>query len=722
MLTQALETLTLPDTVQAIIRTRLDRLDADTKHVVRLASVIGRAFGRRLLNRLYMGQASLAQVLDTLKGLEIIQQTRVLPEAEYMFTQVLTQEVAYETLLLQRRKVLHGLVGEAIEALYHDRLAEQVDLLQHHFSRAENWPKAVHYGRQAADKAAGLSQYGEAVAMLEEARVWLSRLPKDQSGQEPLVDILLQQEHLYSILGQREQQQRLIAELFALLQPAGSRDHLAKVYIRQGDLYIQLGRFDKAERAIHEALSLRRSLSDAAGESTVLKSLGYLRLHQGLYDEALACNEAALASDRQRGDTMAIATDLTNLGVVLRHLGDYDRALACLDEALQLCETTQDLGALGRALYNIAQLQRRTGDLEGALAYYQRFYDICVRIHNKPAQVLLLAAMAVVYWEQGKTDDSLRLYRDAAQIARDIRFAQALSQVLRTLGELLLVLNEPAEALPYLLESAAVFADLQNQEKAAESWGKVATIYQQSLGEYREALAAWDRVRALRRQMDDRRGTLEALQHMGHLARRHLGEPTQALQHLREALNLAIGLGDHAKQGELLNTLGIIEWQREAYANALAHYKQALQLYRDLGDTAHTGLMLNSLGVTLRCLGRYDEALAHLQVAVATNRQAGQRLLEGHGLAVMGDVYRDQGEYAQALYHYRASLELRRDIGDRQGEGWMLHALALVHAAQKVYAQAHDCVAQALAIAEEGADEELRQACVQVRDNLPAGE
>jgi tetratricopeptide (TPR) repeat protein len=88
----------------------------------------------------------------------------------------------------------------------------------------------------------------------------------------------------------------------------------------------------------------------------------------------------------------------------------------------------------------------------------------------------------------------------------------------------------------------------------------------------------------------------------------------------------------------------------------------------------------------------------------------------------MGDVYRDQGEYAQALYHYRASLELRRDIGDRQGEGWMLHALALVHAAQKVYAQAHDCVAQALAIAEEGADEELRQACVQVRDNLPAGE
>jgi tetratricopeptide (TPR) repeat protein len=132
--------------------------------------------------------------------------------------------------------------------------------------------------------------------------------------------------------------------------------------------------------------------------------------------------------------------------------------------------------------------------------------------------------------------------------------------------------------------------------------------------------------------------------------------------------------------------------------------------------------MLNSLGVTLRRLGRYDEALAYLQVAVATNRQAGQQLLEGHGLAAMGDVYCDLGGYEQALQHYRASLDLRREIGDRRGEGWMLHALALAYAAQNLYTQARDCVAQAVAIAEEGADEDLHRACVQVYNQLPAGE
>jgi hypothetical protein len=87
----------------------------------------------------------------------------------------------------------------------------------------------------------------------------------------------------------------------------------------------------------------------------------------------------------------------------------------------------------------------------------------------------------------------------------------------------------------------------------------------------------------------------------------------------------------------------------------------------------------------------------------------------------MGDVYCDLGEYEQAL-HYRASLEIRRETGDRRGEGWMLHALASVHATQDLPALARDCLAQALAIAEECADAELRRACVQVQDQLSAGQ
>ena len=122
----------------------------------------------------------------------MIQQTRVFPEAEYWFRHALTKEVVYNSVLLQRRKALHGLVGQIIEELYPDRIEEQVNLLQYHFSMAESWTKAVHYGRQSAEKALKLSQFHEAVTLFEHVLNWLLQLPEDRLRLETQIDILLQ--------------------------------------------------------------------------------------------------------------------------------------------------------------------------------------------------------------------------------------------------------------------------------------------------------------------------------------------------------------------------------------------------------------------------------------------------------------------------------------------------------------------------------------------------
>jgi tetratricopeptide (TPR) repeat protein len=247
-------------------------------------------------------------------------------------------------------------------------------------------------------------------------------------------------------------------------------------------------------------------------------------------------------------------------------------------------------------LYNIGNVHRKLGDYERALAYYQRFYETGVQERFKPRQANARIAMAAVYWEQGKTDDSLRLYKDAVQMARGTGCTHGLSQALRDLGDLLLALNEAREAPAYLVEGAGTFAELGDRESAAAVWAKVAAICEQTLEDYQEACAAWEKVRTPRLQIADRHGALEALQQMGRLARRHLGGPTRALGYLRDALALALELGERAKQGELLNALAILSWQRAAYADAVAYYEQALQIYRELGDVAHAGLMLKALG------------------------------------------------------------------------------------------------------------------------------
>jgi class 3 adenylate cyclase/pimeloyl-ACP methyl ester carboxylesterase len=165
VLTQSLETLTLPDSVHAVIRSRLDRLEPDLREVLQLAAVVGREFSGRVLERLLPDAPDLFGCLERLKALELIRQVRLLPEPEFAFRQVVTQEVTYETLLLQRRKALHLKAAEAIEALFPERLAEFQESLAHHYGKAEAWKEATPNFFGAAQTAKAHYAYRNAVAL-----------------------------------------------------------------------------------------------------------------------------------------------------------------------------------------------------------------------------------------------------------------------------------------------------------------------------------------------------------------------------------------------------------------------------------------------------------------------------------------------------------------------------------------------------------------------------
>src|SRR5437867_1421209 len=144
----------VPDTINDIIMARLDRLGEEGKRTVQLASVIGRQFLRRLLERIAGLTGELEGFLQELKALEIIYEQGRLPEPAYIFKHAVIQDVAYQSLLAQRRKERHQAVGRAIEDLYPDRLAEHYEELAHHFVEGEQWDEAFRYSILAGDRAA----------------------------------------------------------------------------------------------------------------------------------------------------------------------------------------------------------------------------------------------------------------------------------------------------------------------------------------------------------------------------------------------------------------------------------------------------------------------------------------------------------------------------------------------------------------------------------------
>ena len=164
-LARDLPTIQVPATVQAVLAARIDRLPLEAKHLLQTAAVIGHEVPLALLQAIAdCSEEALHRSLTQLQGAEFLYETRLFPEREYTFKHALTHEVAYSSLLQERRRVLHARIVAALEELYADRLAEQVDRLAHHALRGEVWDKAVAYCRQAGARAidpVGVSRGGD---------------------------------------------------------------------------------------------------------------------------------------------------------------------------------------------------------------------------------------------------------------------------------------------------------------------------------------------------------------------------------------------------------------------------------------------------------------------------------------------------------------------------------------------------------------------------------
>lgn len=714
MLTRQFTASRLPTTVQAIIQSRLDRLPPDEKEVLEIASVIGRVFPLTLIQPLYKGRYTVQDVISSLIALDMIAQTE---EATYTFKHVLIQQVVYEALLKNKRRMLHGLVAQTIERVYAERVSEHLNVLYHHFRMAEEWGKVVFFGQALAEQTQRLSQFQEAVTILDDATEALLRIPISHSSQMTLVDILLLKERLFDTLGARERQEAVIEQAYSVLLRHEDSARLAAVQLRQGDLFTQLTKYFDAEQALEDALALRRQTGDQSGESDALRSLSFLRWHQARHQEALQCNELALAIDRARGDERGMSHDLTNLAAVLQSLGDMDGALEKLNEALQLKSSGDPFHAM-TIFYNIANIHSKVSRYSEALHYYEKALQPCIDHRLYINQTLVLGCIASMYRKQTDLGESLRYYHQVVEISTRIAYPQGTVNGLRGIADILLIENRPEEALPYLTESIRILRELGDMTNEAISWEIVASIHEGNKTSWREAEQSWSEVRRLAQRLNDLPRELTAVEGMTRSLRLGGGDKKRILSTLAESYRLAVKLDKKEDIGRFLNSMAILEWEGHNYKQALNHYQEALDVYQALKDNTKTGFILNSIAATLRSMQCFDEAMATLHRALPLHRQMNDRLLEAQAMVVMGHLHADLQDFDSAIHAYERSLTVRRGIKDDIGEGWLACHLAHLYLRKK---RTNDCKAMIHKIHEIAArhnDEALHEACQKLRSSV----
>ena len=183
-------TLVIPDTVQAVLAARLDQVPPEEKRLLQTAAVIGMDVPVPVLQAVAeLPDDVLNRGLAHLQAVEFLYETRRFPDHAYTFTHALTHEVVYGSLLQERRRALHVRILAALEVLYANRRAEQVDRLAHHAIRGEVWDKALTYGRQAGARAVERSALREAAAAFEQALAALQHLPDSRATREQAIDL-----------------------------------------------------------------------------------------------------------------------------------------------------------------------------------------------------------------------------------------------------------------------------------------------------------------------------------------------------------------------------------------------------------------------------------------------------------------------------------------------------------------------------------------------------
>jgi predicted ATPase len=272
---QALQTIQVPATVQAVLSARIDRLPPEEKRLLQTAAVIGTEVPLPLLHTLAeMPETVLQRGLAHVQAAEFLYETRLFPEPEYTFKHALTHEVAYGSLLLERRRVLHGRVVEALEALVPERVAEQVERLAHHALRGEVWSKAVIYCQQAGTRVYDRAAFREAVAAFDQALQALTHLPEAGDTRVLAIDLRLALGGPLTALGEYRRRLALLGEAEALARALDDRARLGRVLAGMSEVLRETGDLDDAVAAGRQALELAIELGDSFLQGEASYNLG----------------------------------------------------------------------------------------------------------------------------------------------------------------------------------------------------------------------------------------------------------------------------------------------------------------------------------------------------------------------------------------------------------------------------------------------------------------
>lgn len=456
------QTLDLPDTIQDVILSRIDKLSEAEKLTLKIASVIGTSFQRLLLSKVHPmndAQFLLASQLDKLEREKILRLEVPAPKWEYVFRNIIAQEVVYEGLLLSQRRQLHTIVGAALELLAPD----EIDRLAFHYSRSDNADKAIRYLKAAGQKAQ--REYANQAAIGYYSRI-LEYLADPELGRQLISgdywDILFERIKLYNLTGQRDREREDLETLGIMAEALNDNRRRALAAKQWVYLYETSGDHDSGLELIERAVALAQVAQDERLVGESYNQWGKLLYLRGEYQVAHDYLQNALLVAQKYKDKMAQADCLNNLSLVAHYQGDYEVAIYLFQEAIELWSTSSNQAGLARSLCNLGQVYYDMGQYTTAQQRYTQALKLNQMIGDRAGEALTQLGLGQVQRSLGNYEEAYELFDAAFRFYHAIGDRHHEAHCLLHLGLLYGRMGENETALTFLEEAITFLRDLKD--------------------------------------------------------------------------------------------------------------------------------------------------------------------------------------------------------------------------------------------------------------------
>jgi len=447
----------VPPTVQAVLAARIDRLPVEGKALLQIAAVIGKDVPFALLQAIAeVQEEQLRHSLVDLQAADFFYEAQLFPEPEYTFKHALTHEVAYGSVLHDRRRALHADIVEAIERLYSDSLTDKIGHLAHHAFHGHVWDRAVTYLRQAGAKAASASAHREAVACFEQALVALQHLPQDTETLEQAIDLRFHLRTSLIPLGEFKRIFEYLRQAEQLAKDPYDQGRLGRTYAYLTDYFREIGEYDRAIEYGQRAVTIAESYGDAGLQvatniyfGQVYHNMGQYRLGSNFLRSNVKSLSGGLICERFGLPYLPSVHSRTWLVWCLVELGELAEAATAAEEGLRIAEAEDHPTSLtcASAYSGLSRVLLRKGDVDRAIPFLERGLQLTSVSNLRLWCAHFLGELGYAYALSGRLTEAFPLLRQALEQWSVIRGTAGQSIRLVSLSEAYLLTGRIAEAL-----------------------------------------------------------------------------------------------------------------------------------------------------------------------------------------------------------------------------------------------------------------------------------